>query len=171
MTPDVPPLPQAPLAYHDDAAAMQSWVRLVKALGVVAVVLASASIADYLLDLLPPLLGISRLLPFSRRLHLQMILNIAPTALLLAGGIACLALHPAGRRLMFWYAVASLGVALIYLVFSVGGSWVNVGSARGTRQTMGYAIYMVLGSVRGMGFPAAVLAVMVQPPVKRIFGR
>jgi hypothetical protein len=150
---------------------VQPWVRLVRAIAVVGVVVASASITEFVLGSLARL-GISSPLPFGRAPTVRWMLAPVPAVLLFAGSIGCLSLRPLGRRLMIWYAVAALGVIALWFTFNMATVFTNTSNLRrGLDRMVAYALSLGLSSVPGAAFPCVVLAVMVQTPVRRLFER
>src|SRR5688572_30408861 len=118
LPPPVPqPLPAQPIAYRDDADVAGPWVRYVRIVAAIGLVVASASLAQVVLAFMP-VLGLPNLLPAGIRWTLPRVLMAVPAGLLLAGSIACLSLRPVGRPLMFAYGVAALVMVGLNFAFT-----------------------------------------------------
>ena len=166
-TPLPPPLPALPIAYLDDAETSRPWARFVRVVAAIGLVASSMSLAQAVLTFMP-LFGLPTLMPTGIRYTVPRLLMALPAILLLAGSITCLSLRPVGQRLMVVYAVA----ALVMVVFNVGFNAIDMvgrGVFRGTGGTTGYVLFTLLSAGSAAAFPAAVLALMRQPAVGRVF--
>ena len=152
------------IGYFEDAATAEPWSRLVKWVGIIGLILAGADALGIVLQLLPTIGG-PTLRPFGLPLSLRgvaLLYTIAgwlTSAVLLAGSIGLLLRARLGRILMVVYAVAVLGLTGLSAI----GYLSSVSEP-------GMLIVFLLQSIRQIAFPAIVLAVMRQPPVRRLFG-
>ena len=168
--PAIPPPPAAPaIAYHDDAEGLRPWVRFVRAVAAVGLVVAAASLGQVVVRILP-VLGFS-FYPTGSPLVATLLMAVVPVLLLL-GSIGCLTLRPYGRRFMIAYAIAHGVLALVQIGYTVYiASNGGLGLASRSREALGYVFYFSLSGIQQFALPAVVLILMLQPTVKRAFRR
>ena len=173
-----PPLPPRgfpagarPIAYHDEAEDLRPWAKLLRTVAAVGVVVASASLAQKLITLLS-MLGFGSVLPPGFRSRFPfLVMAVAPTVLLL-GSIGCLALRPYGRKVMIAYVAVEVTMVLVQTGFTVYAATTGGLSFAGNfRQAAGFTLHYGLGMVYGLALPLVILALMLQPPVRRVFER
>jgi hypothetical protein len=151
------------IGYFKEAGATEPWSRLVNWVGIVGLGLAGADAVWMMLQLLPAVGG-PTLRPFGLPLNLRGMLLLYMTAgwltsgVLLAGSIASLARARLGRVLMLVYVVAAVGQASLSAIWYLSSV-----------SEPGMLIAYLLQSLRQVAFPAVVMAVMRQPPVRRLF--
>ena len=167
------PVRAQPLGYDEDRDDAGSWVPLVKTIGLVALIAGVAGVAQVVMLGLS-LAGVPGVLPLApaRTSPAQLVFALPPV-LLVAGGVACLRVHPWGRRFMLGYVVLTGGKVLLQLGVTASMFWrerANFGGAGGSVWGSGAWVFYHSLSIPGdVAFPVLVWAVMLQPPVRRLF--
>jgi hypothetical protein len=162
-----PPLPAQPIPYLADGDAALPWMRFVRIVAAIGVVASSANLAQVMLTAMP-LVGLSSIMPVGIRFTLPRLLAVIPAVLLLAGSVACLSRRPVGLRLMVIYAAVALAWAALNTTFAAVDI-LGRGLVLGRVGSAGYVLYLLLNAATSVAFPLTVLALMRQPPVRRIF--
>lgn len=164
--PALPPQPVVAIDYDRESAATQAWAPLVKWLGFVAVFVSTASLASTLVEMLPAVTRST--FSFRSGPPPYGLIRWIPMALLLAGGIGCLTRWRAAPAILTTYVYAGMAVQVVFYFLIYGPRVWSPGPSGNLR---GIIPFLVLGLVQSLGLPLLVLAVVRQPPVRRLFER